>query len=69
MRTRRYIETNKMESSDVRHTTETASAMVHLGVNGIRRKLRVKLWGKNVLWKWSGEEYEGKEKRKLDKYL
>jgi hypothetical protein len=45
MRTRRYVGTNKMESSDVQRTTETALAMGLLGVKGIRRKLRGKLWG------------------------
>jgi hypothetical protein len=38
MRTRRYIGTNKMESSDVQHAMETTLAMVLFGVKGIRRK-------------------------------
>lgn len=47
--TRSSIGTNKRESSGEQQTMGTASAMVPLGVKGIRRKLRVKLWGKIYL--------------------
>jgi hypothetical protein len=58
-----------MGSSDVQRTTEKIIAMVLLGGKGIRRKLRVKLWGKTYLGSDRGRNRKSKKKRKLNNYL